>query len=59
MTYYIDLFSPETYETFTKSNQDLSGFRLRQEGAASRILGVTSPYFKDNSPCSIAVTIPI
>jgi predicted RNA-binding protein len=37
MTYYIDLFSPETYETFTKSNRDISGFRARQEGAASRI----------------------
>jgi hypothetical protein len=37
MAYYIDLFSPETYETFTKSNRDISGFRARQEGAASRI----------------------
>ena len=37
MTYYIDLFSPETYEIFTKSNQEVSGFRQRQETAASRI----------------------
>jgi predicted RNA-binding protein len=37
MAYYIDLFSPETYEIFTKSNQETSGFRPRQEGAASRI----------------------
>ncbi len=37
MAYYIDLFSPETYETFSKSKQDISGFRQRQEGAASRI----------------------
>lgn len=37
MAYYIDLFSPETYETFSKSPQDISGFRLRQEGTASRI----------------------
>jgi predicted RNA-binding protein len=37
MAYYIDLFSPETYEIFSKSSQDISGFRLRQEGAASRI----------------------
>jgi hypothetical protein len=37
MMYYIDLFSPETYETFTKSNQEISGFRQRQETAASRI----------------------
>lgn len=37
MAYYIDLFSPETYEIFSKSNQDISGFRLPQEGAACRI----------------------
>lgn len=37
MAYFIDLFSPETYEILSKSNQNISGFRLRQEGAASRI----------------------
>ena len=37
MAYYINLFSPETYETFTKSDQSVSGFRVRQENAASRI----------------------
>lgn len=37
MAYYIDLFSPETYEIFSKSKRDISGFRLRQENAASRI----------------------
>lgn len=37
MAYYLDLFSPETYETFSKSNQDISGFRARQENAANRI----------------------
>ncbi|HMZ07957.1 MAG TPA: EVE domain-containing protein [Anaerolineales bacterium] len=37
MAYYINLFSPETYETFTKSSQGISGFRVRQENAASRI----------------------
>lgn len=37
MAYYINLFSPETYETFTKSDQSISGFRVRQENAASRI----------------------
>jgi predicted RNA-binding protein len=37
MAYFIDLFSPETYEIFTKSDQNISGFRLRQEGAASRV----------------------
>ncbi|MCK6581556.1 MAG: EVE domain-containing protein [Anaerolineales bacterium] len=37
MAYYINLFSPETYESFTKSDQSISGFRVRQENAASRI----------------------
>ncbi len=37
MTYYIDLFSPETYEAFTRSTQSLSGFRLRHKGIAERI----------------------
>ncbi|MBI5297946.1 MAG: EVE domain-containing protein [Chloroflexi bacterium] len=37
MAYYIDLFSPETYETFSKSDRSVSGFRPRQVNAASRI----------------------
>jgi len=37
LAYYVDLFSPETYETFTKSGQNISGFRVRQQNAASRI----------------------
>lgn len=37
MAYYIDLFSPETYETFTKSNREISGFRVRQEKKATEI----------------------
>lgn len=37
MAYYVDLFSPETYEAFSKSNRDTSGFRPRQENAASRV----------------------
>jgi len=37
MAYYIDLFSPETYEAFTRSNRDISGFRLRHRGMADRI----------------------
>ena len=37
MTYYIDLFSPETYEAFTRSTQGLSGFRMRHKGMAERI----------------------
>lgn len=35
--YYLDLFSPETYEVFTASDQNISGFRIRQENAARRI----------------------
>lgn len=37
MAYYIDLYSPETYEAFTKSNRDISGFRPRQITAARRV----------------------
>jgi hypothetical protein len=29
MAYFIDLFSPETYEAFGRSSRDISGFRLR------------------------------
>jgi predicted RNA-binding protein len=37
MAYFLDLFSPETYESFSKSSRDISGFRLRHQNAASRI----------------------
>ena len=37
MAYYLDLFSPETYETFSKSQQNISGFRTRQANASKRI----------------------
>jgi hypothetical protein len=37
MAYYLDLFSPETYEAFGRSPRDVSGFRLRQWNAAQRI----------------------
>lgn len=37
MAYYLDLFSPETYEAFTKSKRDVSGFRVRQQNAANRV----------------------
>lgn len=37
MAYYLDLFSPETYEAFGQSDQSISGFRTRQTNAASRI----------------------
>lgn len=37
MAYFTNLFSPETYEAFTNSGQDISGFRLRQQNMAKRI----------------------
>ena len=37
MAYYIDLFSPETYEAFKRSTRDISGFRLRHKRMAERI----------------------
>lgn len=37
MAYYLDLFSPETYEAFSKSDRQVSGFRVRQRAAAQRI----------------------
>lgn len=37
MAYYLDLFSPETYEAFTKSDRSVSGFRIRQANAARRV----------------------
>lgn len=37
MAYFLDLFSPETYEAFSKSDRSISGFRISQKIAASRI----------------------
>lgn len=37
MTYLIDLFSPETYEAFSQSKRDVSGFRIGQQAAADRV----------------------
>jgi hypothetical protein len=37
MAYYLNLFSPETYEAFGQSPRDISGFRPRQASAASRV----------------------
>lgn len=37
MAYYLDIFSPETYESFTRSSQDITGFRVRQSNAAKKI----------------------
>ncbi len=37
MAYFLDLFSPETYEAFSRSDCTISGFRLRQQNAANRV----------------------
>ena len=37
MTYFIDLFSPETYEAFARSRRDVSGFRPRQKNMSERV----------------------
>lgn len=37
MAYYLNLFSPETYETFSQSSMNLSGFRKRHQNAASKV----------------------
>jgi len=37
MAFFIDLFSPETYEAFSRSSRDISGFRIRHKGMAERI----------------------
>jgi predicted RNA-binding protein len=37
MAYYLNLFSPETYEAFITSGKSISGFRITQRNAASKI----------------------
>src|SRR5215213_9779719 len=37
MKYYLNLFSPETYEAFSRSEQLISGFRERQRQVAAKI----------------------
>ncbi len=37
MAYYIDTFSPDTYESFSKSDRTITGFGIRQKGVAERI----------------------
>jgi hypothetical protein len=37
VAYYLDLFSPETYEAFSRSDRSVSGFRRRQRNAADKI----------------------
>ena len=34
MAYFINLFSPETYQAFSGSNRDITGFRERQKNVA-------------------------
>jgi hypothetical protein len=37
MNYWTDLFTPQTYEAFSRSDRSVSGFRESQRGMASRI----------------------
>jgi hypothetical protein len=37
MSYFLDLFSPETYEAFSRSDRSVSGFRRRHLGIARRV----------------------
>lgn len=37
MAYYLNLFSPETYEAFSKSDRTISGFRETQRSQAEKI----------------------
>ena len=36
MADYSDLFSPETYQVFSKSARDISGFQKRHKGIGAR-----------------------
>jgi hypothetical protein len=37
MRYFLNLFSPDTYEAFMKSDRQISGFRTRQRNAVMRL----------------------
>jgi hypothetical protein len=37
MAYYLDLFSPATYEAFSKSDRSVSGFQIRHKHLAQRV----------------------
>ena len=37
MAYYLDLFSPETYKAFSRSDRSVTGFRIRQRNGAQRV----------------------
>jgi len=37
MAYYLDLFSPETYEAFGRSERNVSGFWIRKRNVARHV----------------------
>lgn len=37
MAYYVNLFSPETYEAFSRSQRNLTGFRISQKVTAEKV----------------------
>lgn len=37
MAFYLNLFTPETYQAFSHSDRTITGFPIRQEGAAKRL----------------------
>jgi len=37
MAYFVDLFSPDTYEAFQRAGSSVSGFRIRHQGVAGRV----------------------
>lgn len=37
MAFYLNLFTPETYQAFSQSDRTITGFPIRQEGAAKRL----------------------
>ena len=37
MTYYLNVFTPSTYQIFSKSTQDITGFQLNRESIAKRV----------------------
>ncbi|MDU5143666.1 MAG: hypothetical protein E6230_15925 [Paenibacillus dendritiformis] len=38
MAYYLNLFSPETYQSFCNSDQDVTGFNINQLSTAKKIV---------------------
>src|SRR5579872_830690 len=55
MAYYLNLFSPETYEAYQCSDQTVSGFRMRQRNAAERTKpGDEEPGDESNVQCVVS-----